>query len=35
MVPRRPMNTGLTKPGRKPTTAQSIHCQVLTLVHLA
>jgi hypothetical protein len=25
MAPRRPMNTGLTKQGRKPTTAQNVH----------
>jgi hypothetical protein len=26
MVPRRPMNTGLIKQGRKPTIAQNVHC---------
>jgi hypothetical protein len=26
MVPRRPMNTGLTKQGRKPMIAQNVHC---------
>jgi hypothetical protein len=34
MVPRRPMNTGLTKHGRKPTTAQNIHRQPPARIHL-
>jgi hypothetical protein len=34
MESRKSMNTSLTKQGKKPMTAQSIHCQVSTHVHL-
>jgi hypothetical protein len=34
MVPRRPMNTGLTKQGRKPTTAQNVYRRPLVRTHL-
>jgi hypothetical protein len=34
MAPRRPMNTGLTKQGKKPTTAQNVHRRPPVLIHL-